>query len=188
MEDQIRLPLAEMMKKKEEELAPAVAAELAKKAKRRSSYLAGKPPPDKATRLPSSAPPAPPPPTTTTSVPSVPADGLARRTSMNSMSAMFDQLVSGAAPPLAKSEPNPAAMQSGAMTAEERKALVMAEARKLGMENRGERRTVQVGGKAEGIESGDIGGLLDVEDARRRARSASQSEERKVWASNPLGM
>ena len=138
-ETQIRLPLAEVMKQKELELAAAVAKETEKKAKRRGSLLVHNSPEARPSKPP--VPTAVSTATTSAVAPSVPPMGLVKRTSMGNMSSMFDQLVSDQPLP----PPPTSVMQSGAMSAEERKALIMAEARKLGMDSRGERRTVEVG-------------------------------------------
>jgi hypothetical protein len=217
-EDQIRLPLQALMQKKEEELAPAVAAEEARKAKRRSTFLANSP--DAIVAKPSIAGPS--------------ADLLVRCNSMSAISSRFDQIVNpNAAPEEVPSRSSSGGRAGGVMTAEERKALIFAEARKLGMESKSERRFVDVGGNnapvktslsdrhleekrqkekkggnrsnsfstggsggggggelnGTGLNVGDVGMLLDVEEARR-ARSASVAaaeSDRKVWADNALG-
>ncbi len=175
-EDCIRLPVAAMLERKQEELKEAVEAEMAKKKKLRDSYLEKHPEVARPAMTPASTPPDSPLPNKSEA-----AAQLIRRGSMNKMSATFDHIVQDTAPGVA-----PQYLSSGVMSAEERKALILAEARKMGMESSGERTLVALeprGGSPVGTPTAtslsdrrpESKRPKDLADAKRAGRSSSFS-------------
>ena len=163
-EDRIRLPLARLMEKKAEELRAPAAAELAKRRQRRSSYLKKHPEMARHDRPSASA----------TEVPgaeaaAAPANGLPaeQQPMMGRMSSSFNQLVSPEAP----EAPAPELLAGGVLSAEERKMLIAAEARRMGLAGGAERTLVAVERRQSVSANHSPKGL----DAKRQSRASSFS-------------